>query len=103
MDPCPHCLGQLRFTCEGNARPEPFILGDASYVFLAARLIVFSRERLWAPDELLRQPAAWVQAYQFLLPYVCRMVEEVRERERARAEMKNGGYQAHPGSSPDLP
>jgi hypothetical protein len=71
--------------------PEP------NDVFELARSIITARERKWIPTEVAAQSAVFVQAYQFFLPMVGRLVEELLERHREQIrkdrEMTGGRYQ----------
>ena len=84
------CNGDGAFECIGSADPKTFIDDDdPEDVFRGAALIFYARERSWSPTEFLAQPAKWARAYEFMLPYMLNMLEEVRERHRNK--MKNNG------------
>lgn len=83
---CETCQGIELYECKGNADPGAFIDGDTEDVFRATGLIFNARERQWTPTEYFAQPARWVAAYEFMLPYTLRLIDEYRQKKQAEHE-----------------
>lgn len=89
---CKLCKGETFFELSGSADPRDFMeTDDADDVLRAASCIFYAREKPWSPTELMAQPAKWARAYEMMLPYVLRSLEEVREQHRQRAARSRGG------------
>lgn len=84
---CPLCRGEGDFECSGNADPTAFMeTDDPSVYFDLAKFLLLGREHQWTPEEYLSQPAVFIQAFEACLSMLLRLIDENRERQRARLQ-----------------
>lgn len=80
-DDCPVCKRQRVVILEGSY--EQHLEGDSTDVFRAATTIVQSAQHEFprSATDWLSQPAKWIDAYEFLVPFAAVELEAKRKRD----------------------